>query len=189
MTAAAAAPAPLPGESGPGAPVGPGRPAAGTAPTVEELSAQERRLVLDRFTHADAWALGTLLVEMARLRNAPVAVDIRRGGQQLFHAALPGSSPDDDAWIDRKRRVVARYGESSLLVAARHRDRGTCFEEAARLDPARYAALGGSFPLTVTGAGVVGAVTVSGLPHLDDHALAVEALERFLTTTRTPSGV
>ncbi|MGV9312550.1 heme-degrading domain-containing protein [Streptomyces sp. NPDC003691] len=180
-----------PAASGPDEPtvVRPVTGAATDGPGVEELCAQERRLVLDRFTHSDAWALGTLLVEMARLRNAPVAVDIRRGGQQLFHAALPGSSPDDDAWIDRKRRVVARYGESSLLVAARYRSRGVGFEEAARLAPARYAAVGGSFPLAVAGAGVIGAVTVSGLSHLDDHALAVEALERFLATTRTPSGV
>lgn len=164
-------------------------PRAGAAPAVADLAAQERRLVLDRFTHADAWALGTLLVEMARLRNAPVAIDIRRGGQQLFHAALPGASPDDDRWIDRKRRVVERFGESSLLVGARYRARGTDFDTAARLDRNRYAAHGGSFPLAVTGAGVIGAVTVSGLAQTDDHALVVEALERFLATTRTPSGV
>ena len=32
------------------------------------------------------------------------------------------------------------------------------------------------FPLFVEGAGVVGSVTVSGLPQRDDHNLAVEAL-------------
>ncbi|MFE0421028.1 heme-degrading domain-containing protein [Streptomyces sp. NPDC058953] len=172
-------------------PAGPsdGPSAGAPVPTVTELAAQERRLVLDRFTHADAWALGTLLMEMARLRNAPVAIDIRRGGQQLFHAALPGSSPDNDAWIDRKRRVVERFGESSLLVGARHRARGADFGTASRLDPAGYAAHGGAFPLAVTGAGVIGTVTVSGLPQTEDHALVVEALERFQATTRTPSGV
>ena len=35
---------------------------------------------------------------------------------------------------------------------------------------------GGSFPLHVAGVGCVGAVTVSGLPQRDDHALVVEAL-------------
>lgn len=145
-----------------------------------ELEAQQARLALPRFTHEDAWALGSLLVELARERGAPVAVDIRRGAQQLFHCALPGSSADNDAWIDRKRRVVERYGESSLLVGARFRAKGRTFEEGSRLDPDTYAAHGGSFPLTVAGAGVIGAVTVSGLPQLADHALVVEALERFL---------
>ncbi|MER6109841.1 heme-degrading domain-containing protein [Streptomyces hirsutus] len=151
-----------------------------STPTVEELEEQERRLVFRRFTHEDAWALGSLLVETARERQAPVAIDIHRAGQQLFHAALPGSAPDNDAWITRKRRVVERYGSASYLVGARHRAKGTTFEESSRLDPDTYAAHGGSFPITVEGAGVIGAVTVSGLPQLEDHRMVVEALERFL---------
>ncbi|MFF4230210.1 heme-degrading domain-containing protein [Streptomyces sp. NPDC001820] len=156
-----------------------------TAPTpaqlsVDELVDQERRLTMKRFTHDDAWRLGSMLVEMAYLRQAPVAIDIRRGAQQLFHCALPGSSADNDAWIDRKRRVVERYGESSLLVGARHRAKGTTFEASSRLDPNLYAAHGGSFPIAVDGVGVVGTVTVSGLPQAEDHAMVVDALERFI---------
>ncbi|MFC8344444.1 heme-degrading domain-containing protein [Streptomyces sp. NPDC057280] len=150
-------------------------------PPIEELEAQERRLVFRRFTHDDAWALGSLLVELARERQAPVAIDIHRAGQQLFHAALPGSAPDNDAWIHRKRRVVERYNSASYLVGARFRAKGTTFEESSRLDPDEYAAHGGSFPITVEGVGVVGAVTVSGLPQLQDHKFVVEALEEFLS--------
>ncbi|MFC8666984.1 heme-degrading domain-containing protein [Streptomyces sp. NPDC057199] len=153
-----------------------------TAPTIAELEEQERRLTLPHFTYDDAWALGTLLVELARERDAPVAIDIRRGGQQLFHAALPGSTADNDAWIDRKRRVVERYAASSLLVGTRFRAKNTTFEDSSRLDPDVYAAHGGAFPITVTGAGVIGTVVVSGLPQLEDHAMVVEALERFSTT-------
>jgi uncharacterized protein (UPF0303 family) len=149
-------------------------------PPIEELEAQERRLVFRQFTHDDAWALGSLLVELARERQAPVAIDIHRAGQQLFHAALPGSAPDNDAWINRKRRVVERYGSASYLVGARFRAKGSTFEESSRLDPDEYAAHGGSFPITVEGVGVVGAVTVSGLPQLQDHKFVVEALEEFL---------
>ncbi|CQR63867.1 heme-degrading domain-containing protein [Streptomyces leeuwenhoekii] len=150
------------------------------APGVEELEAQQRRLVFRRFTYDDAWELGSLLVRLARERQAPIAIDIHRAGQQLFHAALPGSTPDNDAWIARKRRVVERYGSASYLVGARFRAKGTTFEESSRLDPDVYAAHGGSFPITVEGVGVVGAVTVSGLPQVQDHRLVVEALERFL---------
>ncbi|PZT69402.1 heme-degrading domain-containing protein [Streptomyces sp. SW4] len=152
----------------------------GPAPTLEELQEQERRLVFRSFTHDDAWALGSLLVQLARERQAPVAIDIHRAGQQLFHAALPGSTPDNDAWIARKRRVVERYGCASYQVGERFRAKGTTFEESSRLDPDTYAAHGGSFPVTVEGVGVVGAVTVSGLPQVQDHRLVVEALERFL---------
>ncbi|MFG2883865.1 heme-degrading domain-containing protein [Streptomyces sp. NPDC048297] len=151
-------------------------------PSVEELEEQERRLVFQRFTYDDAWALGSLLVEMARKRQAPVAIDIHRAGQQLFHAALPGSTPDNDAWIARKRRVVERYGAASYLVGTRFRAKGTTFEESSRLDPAVYAAHGGSFPVHVENVGIIGSVTVSGLPQLQDHRLVVEALERFLAS-------
>jgi uncharacterized protein (UPF0303 family) len=156
---------------------------------VQELVALEELLVLPRFKHTDAWSLGSMLVEMAHLREAPVTIDIRRNGQQLFHAALPGSSMADDDWTDRKRRVVERYGESSLLVAARHRAHGTTFEAAAGLDPARYAARGGSLPIEVEGAGVIGSLTVSGLGEAGDHEMAVDALRRLVGSLRSPTGV
>nr|WP_217238772.1 heme-degrading domain-containing protein [Streptomyces sp. AC555_RSS877] len=149
-------------------------------PPLEELEAQERRLVFRQFTYDDAWALGSLIVDLARERQAPVTIDIHRAGQQLFHAALPGSAPDNDAWITRKRRVVERYNSASYLVGARCRAKGTTFEESSRLDPDEFAAHGGSFPITVEGVGVIGAVTVSGLPQLQDHRFVVEALEQFL---------
>ncbi|MFJ4715648.1 heme-degrading domain-containing protein [Streptomyces sp. NPDC088785] len=150
------------------------------APDIATLEEQEARLVLAGFDDDAAWRLGNLLVELARERRAPVAVDITRGGRQLFRAALPGSTPDNDAWIARKRRVVERYQVSSLLVGTRFRAKGTTFEDSSRLDPDTYAAHGGAFPITVRGTGVVGAVVVSGLPQVEDHALVVEALGRFI---------
>ena len=151
------------------------------APVPEDLLAtleeQERRLVFPSIGYDDAWRLGTLLVELARERQAPVAIDIHCGIQQIFHCALPGSAADNDAWIDRKRRVVERYAHSSYLVGERFRRRGSTFEEASRLDPDRYAAHGGSFPLRLSPDGpVVGTVTVSGLPQAEDHQLIVGAL-------------
>ncbi|MFJ9410907.1 heme-degrading domain-containing protein [Streptomyces sp. NPDC101393] len=147
---------------------------------VAGLVAQEERLVFDAFGHDDAWRLGSLLVEMARGRGAAVSVEIRRGAQQLFHYALAGTSADNDAWLARKCAVVERYAESSFLVGARFRAKGRTFEDGSRLDADRYAAHGGAFPIRLRGTGVVGAVAVSGLPQAEDHALVVEALERYL---------
>lgn len=157
----------------------PADPQAG-AGSVDELAAQEERLVLDTFGNDEAWELGSLLVALARERGAAVTVGIRRGTQRLFHCALPGTSADNDAWIARKCAVVERYGESSYLVGARFRAKGRTFEDSSRLDPDRYAAHGGAFPVRLRGTGVVGVVAVSGLPQADDHALVVEGLERFL---------
>ncbi|MDF9813422.1 heme-degrading domain-containing protein [Streptomyces sp. SPB162] len=151
-----------------------------TGDLVAELEAQERDLVLPGFSNDDAWRLGSLLVELARERDAPVTIDIRRGSQQLFHYALEGTSPDNDAWLARKSRVAERYGASSYLVGARFRAKGTTFEESSRLDPDLYAAHGGAVPLRVAGVGIIGTVAVSGLPQAEDHALAVEALARMV---------
>ncbi|MDF3292895.1 heme-degrading domain-containing protein [Streptomyces silvisoli] len=148
---------------------------------VPVLEEQEQRLTLGQFTHDDAWRLGGLLRELAVERRAPVAITVLRGPQRLFHCALPGSSADNDEWLARKCRVVERYAESSYLVGTRFRAKGTTFEESARLDPSRYAAHGGAFPLRVRGVGVIGAAAVSGLRQADDHALVATALERFVT--------
>jgi len=152
-------------------------------PPLDELLAQEDSLVFTGFTHDDAWALGSLLVELARERDLPVAIDIRRGDQQLFHHARPGTVPDNGTWIERKNNVVRRFGHSSLLIGQRHRDRGTTFEDATGLPRDTYAAHGGAFPIRIADAGVIGTVTVSGLPQVEDHALVVEALRRFLGGT------
>ncbi|MEV6635434.1 heme-degrading domain-containing protein [Actinoplanes sp. NPDC051470] len=147
---------------------------------IARLEEQEQRLVLPRFEHADAWSLGSLLVELATGRGLPVTIDIRRGRQQLFHAALAGTVADNDEWIARKVRVVERYGASSFLVGRRLAAKGQDLDAGMGVDPAEYAAHGGAFPVRVPGAGVVGVVTVSGLPQADDHALVVEAFEEWL---------
>ncbi|HKT00027.1 MAG TPA: heme-degrading domain-containing protein [Rugosimonospora sp.] len=154
-------------------------PGGDDADLIARLETEQQELVLARFNDDDAWRLGLLLVDLARQRRAPVTVDIRRGQQQLFHYALPGTSADNDGWIQRKSAVVARFGQSSYLVGANGRRAGRSLPDRG-LDPRRYADHGGSFPLTVAGVGVIGAVTVSGLPQADDHRLVVDALHRFL---------
>jgi uncharacterized protein (UPF0303 family) len=148
--------------------------------SLERLIREEQELQFERFDHDTAWALGLALIEAARAVGAPLAIDIRRNGHQLFHAALHGTSPDNDAWLRRKTRVVDRFGHSSLYVGERARQEGTTFEEQMRLHPDRYAAHGGAFPITVRGVGVVGTVAVSGLPQLEDHAFVVRVLSEFL---------
>ena len=148
---------------------------------IARVEQQERRLVFGSFTNDDAWRLGQILVELASTRGLSVTVDITRGEQQLFHAALPGTAAHNDVWIARKTRTVREFGISSLLAGLRAKLGGNTFEDAPWIDPLRFAGHGGAFPVTVRGAGVVGTVTVSGLPQLDDHALAVEAIEAFLS--------
>lgn len=148
--------------------------------TADELLAQEERLQFETFDNDTAIRLGLHLLEAARAEGLPVAIAVRRNGQRLFHAALPGTSCDNDAWLDRKSRVVDRYGHSSFYVGTKFRENGTSFEDSSRLDPDLYAAHGGVFPVIVKRVGPVGTVGVSGLPQAEDHAFVVAQLERFL---------
>ena len=147
---------------------------------LDELEAQEARLVLESFDETDAWELGSALREAAVAQGLPVAISVRRNGQRLVHTALPGASADNDGWLDRKCAVVDRYGRSSLRVGEQFRVGGKTFESDSRLDPSRYAAHGGAFPLIVRGTGCIGTVAVSGLPQRDDHRLVVETLADFI---------
>ncbi len=150
------------------------------ADRLAQLAEQEERLQFTRFDNETALALGQQLLTAARDRGLPVTISVRRNGQRLFHAALPGTSADNDAWIDRKSRVVDRYGHSSFFIGTQFRAQGSSFEEQSGLDQDLYAAHGGVFPVLVRGVGPVGTVGVSGLPQADDHAFVVEQLKLFL---------
>jgi uncharacterized protein (UPF0303 family) len=147
---------------------------------LSELQRQEKELQFSEFTNDTALALGLRLVETATKEDKAVTIDICRNGQQLFHFARAGTSADNDAWVKRKNNVVNRYGHSSYFMGTLHRAAGTSFEEKSLLDPREYAAHGGAFPIIVKNVGVVGTVTVSGLPQVEDHELVVRVLKEFL---------
>jgi uncharacterized protein (UPF0303 family) len=144
------------------------------------LLAEEDELQFATFTNDTAWALGERLVRTARERGLAVTIDIRRGDQQLFHCARPGTAADNDAWIERKNRVVRRFGHSSFYVGESLRADGVTIAERLLLDEREYAPHGGAFPVIVRDVGPVGTVTVSGLPQEEDHRLVVEVLRAFL---------
>jgi len=146
---------------------------------IATITRQEREILLSRFTLDDAWRLGVTARELAVTRGLSLVIDIRRFGQPhqpLFYAALPGTTPDNIRWVERKSNVVARFHRSSYQVGLRLTQSKTTFVEKYALPDADYATHGGSFPLHVTGAGVIGSLTISGLPQRADHELAVEAL-------------
>ena len=146
---------------------------------LQAIIRQEATLVLSEFSPEVAWRLGTTLRDLAIARKQPLVVDIRRFGnphQQLFYCALDGTTPDNQRWVARKINVVARFHKSSYHVGRLLEQTGLSFADRYNLPEADYAAHGGCFPLRVANAGIVGAVTVSGLPQREDHNLVVEAL-------------
>jgi uncharacterized protein (UPF0303 family) len=143
------------------------------------IARQEAELHLPHFDYDTAWRLGLSLRDLAISRKQGIVVDIRRFGQphqQLFYTALAGTTPDSARWVQRKTNVVARFHRSSYAIGLTLEQSNRAFGERYGLPEADYAPHGGGFPIHVTGAGIIGSITVSGLPQRDDHNLVVEAL-------------
>jgi uncharacterized protein (UPF0303 family) len=147
---------------------------------LERIGVQERELMLPRLDAQVAWELGSRLRAMAAERKLAIVIDVRRFDQPLFYAAMEGTTPDNVEWVRRKSNVVARFHRSSYAIGLKEKIKNETLQEMQGLPISDYATHGGSFPLAVAGAGVVGSVTVSGLPQHDDHELVIEALCAFL---------
>ena len=147
---------------------------------IDTIEKQEARLVFKAFDELAALDLGQRLVTLALSQSAPVVIDIRTPDRTLFHAALPGASPDNDHWARRKSNVTLRFHKASLRVGENNRLRERGVTPDLGLDPLDYADHGGSFPVRVTGTGVVAAITVSGLKSQEDHDMIIAVLEDLL---------
>ncbi|CAH0532752.1 hypothetical protein VST7929_00598 [Vibrio stylophorae] len=151
-------------------------------PLLIALQEQEQALSFERFDHAYAWQLGEAIKQEAENRGVNVAIDITFNGQTLFYYAMPTTTQDNAEWIRRKRNVVQRWQHSSWYMGRYYEAKGKTMAEAALVDARDYAPYGGSYPLTIRHVGVVGSITVSGLPQQADHQLIVDVLTRFLAT-------
>lgn len=129
---------------------------------------------LERFDHDDAWRMGSSLVTRCRAENLPVTIGIWLGRQRVFHAALPGTSADNDAWIEKKARVVWRFNRSSLEVYEHYVANIPDFFEVFGLARSEYAPGEGAVPIRVNGT-LVAVLAVSGLERGGDHDLALSA--------------
>ena len=146
------------------------------AQDLQTIALQEKTLIFPQFDSDRAWQLGSQLREMAVARGAVVAIEVRTFGQPLFFAALDGTTPDNVRWVQRKARTVEHFRVSSYAIGLGLQQAGATLADKYSLPAAEFASHGGAFPLTVKGAGVIGVVTVSGLPQRRDHEFVVEAL-------------
>jgi uncharacterized protein (UPF0303 family) len=141
-----------------------------------DLQQQLTELELPSFGPGEAVALGLLATDRAISEGLAIVIEVWHLGRLAYRAALPGSLPDSDEWIARKRRTVERYHRSTLATKVKYEERGTTFNEATGLSELEYAAHGGGMPVIVTGVGVVGGFYASGLPEVDDHEFLVRCL-------------
>ncbi|RAH39794.1 DUF967 domain protein [Aspergillus brunneoviolaceus CBS 621.78] len=116
-------------------------------------------------------------------------------------ATEPGTIPDNEVWVRRKRNTVLRWGVSSwlmrnkLLSTLADAEKGgveAAFVKKYALRSSNggavaddYAIHGGGFPVRVRGVdGVVGVIVVSGLKQEDDHQVIVDVVREFISQGR-----
>lgn len=147
---------------------------------ISRIIEQEKTLVFPAFDEEAAFALGSLVREMAIADGLGIVIDVRLWNRPLFYAALPGSTAANPEWTRRKINVVQRLMKSTYRLVLEQDRPDRAFAPFHAMPVEDYVLAGGGFPITVKGAGVIGAIAVSGLPERDDHNLVVRALCRHL---------
>jgi uncharacterized protein (UPF0303 family) len=143
---------------------------------IEKIKVQETELAFDAFDEATAFEIGSALRARALAENWPIIVDIRLWDRPLFYAAMPGSTGSNTDWARRKRNVVKMFLKSTYRMMLEQGGESALFAERYGLSASEYVLAGGGFPIRVRGVGVIGVITVSGLPQRQDHGIIVDVL-------------
>jgi uncharacterized protein (UPF0303 family) len=129
---------------------------------------------------ADAVEIGEIAKSFGVMRGLPIAVEVRLGDWIIYHVSLPGSTAENQWWIDRKARVVMLKQHSTMYERVSTEERGVDWHKENNLLDKTHAIHGGGLPLITKSDGFVGVLLISGLPQVEDHLLGVEVLTEFL---------
>ena len=146
----------------------------------KELLREEQLLNLPNLDIASAIELGEIAKSLGVLKSLPIAVEVRLGDWIIYHASLPGSTVENQWWIDRKARVVTLKKHSTMFERVSAEERGVDWHKENNLLDETHAIHGGGLPLITKDQGFVGVLLISGLPQVEDHLLGVEVLTEFL---------
>ena len=148
--------------------------------TSSGLLQEELLLTLPALDVAGAVEIGEIAKSFGIQRGLPIAVEVRVGDWIIYHASLPGSTPENDWWIGRKARVVKLKKHSTMYERVLAEEQGIDWHKENNLLDETHAIHGGGLPLITKSDGFVGVLLISGLPQVDDHLLGVEVLTEFL---------
>lgn len=142
------------------------------------LEKQEEILIFDSFNNEDARTIGNMLAD--RLKDSPIPITVRVFVDDVivYQYTMKGGEAHRFDWTYRKYQLIKKTGHSSMHGKVRL----MFLDELKDLyaDKETYGFGCGGFPIRVKGEGLIGAVTVSGLPDPGDHHYVVDALAAFL---------
>ena len=148
--------------------------------TSSQLIDEEQILTLPSLDLAGVLEIGEIAKSLAALRNLPLAIQVRLGSWIIYHVSLPGSTSENNWWIDRKARVVMLKHHSTMYERVSAEERRVDWHKENNLLDETHAIHGGGLPLITKYQGFVGVLLISGLPQVEDHLLGVEVLTEFL---------
>ena len=148
--------------------------------TSSGLLQEELLLTLPALDVADAVEIGEIAKSFGVMRGLPIAVEVRLADWIIYHASLPGSTAENQWWIDRKARTVILKQHSTMYERVSAQERGVDWHKENNLLDETHAIHGGGLPLITKSEGFVGVLLISGLPQVQDHLLGVEVLTEFL---------
>ena len=152
--------------------------------TSSQLMNEEQILTLPSLDLTGALEIGEIAKILAVLRKLPIAIQVRLDDWIIYHASLPGSTPENDWWISRKARTVMLKHHSTMYERVSAEERGVDWHKENNLPDETHAIHGGGLPLITKNEGFVGVLLISGLPQVEDHLLGVEVLTEFLARKR-----
>ena len=139
---------------------------------------EEQKYQFDRFNQTDAKKLGDLLYEKSLAYPKPVAIEITINHLLVYRFYPEGTNRNNERWLAAKANTVEMLGISSLHYFASLEASGETPDDR-RMPEAEFAACGGGFPLRIKGCANVGSICVSGLPHMQDHQVIIDALAEY----------
>ena len=145
----------------------------------KQLLEEEQILKLPSLSNQDAIEIGQIAVTLGNHRSLPITIEVRIGEWIVFHVSLEGSKPKNDWWISNKVAVVMINHHSTMFERVSAEERGVNWYKENGVTDQTHAIHGGAIPL-ITEEGFKGILVISGLPQVEDHLLAVEALTEFL---------
>ena len=144
------------------------------------LALEARTLELESLSQREAIEIGQIAMQFGFDRGLTIATQVQIKEWVVFHASLPGSTPENDSWIARKARVVLATGNSTMYERVLAEEQGIDWYFVKGKPEETHAVHGGGLPLNVKGFGCMGVLLISGLPQVQDHLLGVEILTEFL---------
>ena len=148
--------------------------------TSSQLQREEQILKLPSLDIDGALEIGDIAKSLGQARKLPIAIEVRLGDWIIYHASLPGSTPENDWWMSRKARTVMFKHHSTMYERVSAQERGIDWHIDNNLSDETHAIHGGGLPLITKKDGFVGVLLISGLPQVEDHLLGVEVLTEFL---------